>query len=198
MFKSLVLILILSFTFVISAQKTVNQIDVNNYLYDIANAPSAERIEKDIRILAGFGTRHTLSDTVSSTRGIGAARRWIKSEFEQISKQCGNCLEVKFHKGLAEKDDRRIVKDTWVVNVLAIQRGTDHPDRYIIMSGDIDSRISERVITTSTIIKFTRYNRLLISKTEIPTNTLSKRSRQLRRITTETNITSGATSKGSG
>ena len=143
MFKSLVLILTLSFTFVISAQKTVNPIDVNNYLYDIANAPSAERIEKDIRILAGFGTRHTLSDTVSSTRGIGAARRWIKSEFEQISKQCGNCLEVKFHKGLAEKDDRRIVKDTWVVNVLAIQRGTDHPDRYIIMSGDIDSRISD-------------------------------------------------------
>ncbi len=54
-------------------------------LYDIINAVSAERIKADVTQLVNFGTRHTLSDTVSDTRGIGAARRWIKSEFENIS-----------------------------------------------------------------------------------------------------------------
>ena len=113
-------------------------------LYEIALAPSAERLEADIRRLAGFGTRHTLSDTVSDTRGIGAARRWIKSEFEQISADCGGCLEVSYNKGLVKAgESRRIPTDTWVVNVVAIQRGYRHPNRYIIMSGDIDSRISD-------------------------------------------------------
>ena len=60
-------------------------------IYDIIDAISAERIKSDIKTLADFGTRHTLSDTVSNTRGIGAARRWIKSEFDNISNQCDNC-----------------------------------------------------------------------------------------------------------
>jgi len=113
-------------------------------MYDIINAASAERIEKDIQKLVNFGTRHTLSDTVSDTRGIGAARRWIKSEFDRISEECGSCLEVVFHRTLVKVgDNRRIVKDVEVVNVIAIQRGTEFPSRYVIMSGDIDSRISD-------------------------------------------------------
>jgi len=136
-------ILILLLTAVIlSAQTTPPATDAR--LYEIANAPSAERLEKDIRKLAGFGTRHTLSDTVSTTRGIGAARRWIKSEFDKISKDCGGCLEVFYQRSLVPAEgNRRFDKDTWVVNVVAIQRGSAHPNRYIIMSGDIDSRISD-------------------------------------------------------
>jgi len=112
-------------------------------IYDIIDKVSAERIEKDVTILANFGTRHTLSDTVSDTRGIGAARRWIKREFDKISTDCNNCLEVSFQKDLVKKEtSSRIPHDVWVVNVVAIQRGTTYPDRYIIMSGDIDSRIS--------------------------------------------------------
>ncbi|MEL7148627.1 MAG: M28 family peptidase, partial [Bacteroidota bacterium] len=113
-------------------------------MYDIVNAVSADRLEEDITKLVGFGTRHTLSDTVSSTRGIGAARRWIKSAFEKISADCGNCLEVKYQRTLVEKGaNSRIVKDVEVVNVIAIQRGTQFPNRYVIMSGDIDSRVSD-------------------------------------------------------
>ncbi len=119
-----------------------SQTDVR--IYDIIENSSAERIEKDIRTLANFGTRHTLSDTVSQTRGIGAARRWIKAEFDKISKDCGDCLEVFYQRSLVPAEgNRRFDKDTWVVNVVAIQRGLDHPNRYIIMSGDIDSRISD-------------------------------------------------------
>jgi len=113
-------------------------------IYDIIDAVSAQRIKTDITTLAGFGTRHTLSDTVSDSRGIGAARRWIKSEFEKIASGCGNCLEVFYQKNFVEKGDgNRIVKDVWVVNVAAVQRGTKYPNRYIIMSGDIDSRVSD-------------------------------------------------------
>ena len=119
-------------------------------VYDIINAVSAERLEADIARLANFGTRHTLSDTISDTRGIGAARRWIKSEFDKISSDCGNCLEVFYQKDLVEQGaNNRIVKDVWVVNVIAIQRGTKFPNRYIIMSGDIDSRVSDPTDYTS-------------------------------------------------
>ena len=113
-------------------------------IYDIINAVSAERIEADISTLANFGTRHTLSDTVSQTRGIGAARRWIKSEFDKISSICNSCLDVSFQRDLVKKGTNpRIVKDVYVVNVVAIQKGTKYPNRYIIMSGDIDSRVSD-------------------------------------------------------
>ncbi|WP_340074924.1 M28 family peptidase [Leptobacterium sp. I13] len=119
-------------------------------LYNIIDAVSAERLESDIRTLANFGTRHTLSDTVSDTRGIGAARRWIKKEFETISGNCKGCLEVFYQKNFIKKGDgARIVKDVWVVNVVAIQRGTKYPNRYIVMSGDIDSRVSDPVDYTS-------------------------------------------------
>ena len=119
-------------------------------IYDIINAVSAERIESDVTTLVNFGTRHTLSDTVSTTRGIGAARRWIKSEFEKISGDCNDCLEVFYQKNLIPKgDNARIVKDVEVVNVVAIQRGTKFPNRFIIMSGDIDSRVSDPTNYTS-------------------------------------------------
>lgn len=119
-------------------------------VYDIINSVSAERIEKDVTTLANFGTRHALSDTVSLTRGIGAARRWIKSEFDRISSNCNDCLEVFYQKDLVKKgDNARIVHDVWVVNVVAIQRGTKYPNRFIIMSGDIDSRVSDPADFTS-------------------------------------------------
>lgn len=133
----------LTLTLLFISVLTFSQSEISETLSTIAKAPSAERIEKDIRKLVSFGTRHTLSDTVSKTRGIGAARRWIKSEFDKISEDCNNCLEVSYQRNFVAKDDRRIVKDVWVVNVMAIQRGTKYPNRYVIMSGDIDSRVSD-------------------------------------------------------
>ncbi|MGC1473905.1 MAG: M28 family metallopeptidase [Psychroserpens sp.] len=116
----------------------------NLKIYDIIDAVSEERLKQDVKTLANFGTRHTLSDTVSKTRGIGAARRWIKSQFEGISKECNGCLEVFYQKDLVKKGaNDRITKDVMVVNVVAIQRGTTYPNRYIIMSGDIDSRVTD-------------------------------------------------------
>ena len=119
-------------------------------LYDIIDTVSADRIENDIRTLANFGTRNTFSDTISETRGIGAARRWIKGEFDKISSSCDNCLNVFYQKDFVTKEgNRRVPKDAWVVNVIAIQKGTKYPNRYIIMSGDIDSRASDTMDFTT-------------------------------------------------
>ncbi|EDM44655.1 peptidase M28 [unidentified eubacterium SCB49] len=113
-------------------------------IYDIIKDVSAERIEADITTLAGFGTRNTFSDTISDTRGIGAARRWIKSKFENISASCNNCIDVFYQKDLVlAKGNDRVPMDTWVVNVVAIQKSKTGSNRYIIMSGDIDSRNSD-------------------------------------------------------
>jgi hypothetical protein len=110
-------------------------------LQAIATASSAARIAADIETLVGFGTRHTLSETQSQTRGIGAARRWIEDEFNRISTDCGGCLEV-FTVGDTVSGDR-IPEPTEVVNVVAVLRGTQDPNRYVMMSGDIDSRVSD-------------------------------------------------------
>ncbi|ALS98140.1 M28 family metallopeptidase [Lacimicrobium alkaliphilum] len=122
--------------------------DVEQQLHDIAARVSAERIEQDIRTLVSFGTRHTLSETQSDTRGIGAARRWIKDEFERISADCGGCLEVYFQSDVIE-GETRIPEATEVVSVIAVQKGHTDPDRYVVMSGDIDSRVSDVMNATA-------------------------------------------------
>ena len=114
----------------------------------IATAPSADRIEADIRKLVSFGTRHTLSETGSDTRGIGAARRWIHAEFERISADCGGCLEVRYSRDFVSGEER-IPDRAEVVSVIAIQRGTADPGRYVVMSGDIDSRVTDPMNATS-------------------------------------------------
>ena len=111
-------------------------------IYTIATEPSAKRIRADIQTLVDFGTRHTLSETESETRGIGAARRWIFAEFEKISEDCGGCLEVIYVSDTVS-GERRIPEPTDVVSVLAIQKGTIDPNRYVMMSGDIDSRVTD-------------------------------------------------------
>ncbi|WP_460219628.1 M28 family metallopeptidase [Psychroserpens sp. MEBiC05023] len=122
----------------------ISEAQTQQKIYDIIDAISEESLRQDVKNLANFGTRHTLSDTLSQTRGIGAARRWIKNQFESISNDCNNCLEVFYQKDLVKKDtNERITHDVMVVNVVAIQRGSKYPNRFIIMSGDIDSRVSD-------------------------------------------------------
>ncbi|MEG9328711.1 M28 family peptidase [Salinimicrobium catena] len=132
----------------ISQEQAPPQVD--HRIYDIIEAVSADSIEADIRRLAGFGTRNTFSDTISDTRGIGAARRFIKADFDKISKNCGNCLDVFYQKDFVTKEGNdRVPKDAWVVNVVAVQKGKKYPNRYVIMSGDIDSRASNTMDFTT-------------------------------------------------
>ncbi|QOD62195.1 M28 family metallopeptidase [Polaribacter haliotis] len=132
----------ITFLFVLFTSITFAQTDAK--IYDIINSVSKDRIKADVKTLTEFGTRNTFSDTISNTRGIGAARRWIKKEFDKISNDCNNCINTFYQKDLVTKKmSRRVPHDAWVVNVVAIQKGTKYPNRFVIMSGDIDSRNSD-------------------------------------------------------
>jgi hypothetical protein len=119
-------------------------------VHAIVAAVSAARMEQDIRKLVSFGTRHTMSDTLSQTRGIGAARRWIYDEFQRISAACNQCLEVRYVSEIVKGNPQsRIREDINVVNVVAIQRGRTDPGRYVLLSGDIDSRVTNVMNATA-------------------------------------------------
>ena len=137
---------ILSISASVSAQTNANSgissgPEYQPFLKQVADDVSANSLETYIRTLAGFDNRHTMSDTTSDTRGIGAARRWIKAEFETISEACGGCLEVFYVSGEVGGTNR-IPDPVNIVNVVAVQRGTADPNRVVMMSGDIDSRAS--------------------------------------------------------
>lgn len=133
---------------IVSASNTEINYTEQQKLHEIVSNVSALNIKKDITTLVNFGTRHTLSETKSNTRGIGAARRWIKSEFEKISKACNNCLNV-YYQQATISGEKRIPEATDVVSVIAVLKGKTDPERYVIMSGDIDSRVSDVMDATS-------------------------------------------------
>jgi Zn-dependent M28 family amino/carboxypeptidase len=113
----------------------------------IAKEVSEARLRATIETLVGFGTRHTLSDRASDTRGIGAAERWAARAFEAISKDCGGCLEVVTPKQTFT--GRRVPNPTEIGAIVAIQRGTTDPDRVIVITGHIDSRVTDVMNATA-------------------------------------------------
>jgi Zn-dependent M28 family amino/carboxypeptidase len=116
-------------------------------LRDIANSPDPKQLQATVQALVGFGTRHTLSDTVSSKRGIGAARRWAQSRFEQISRDCGGCLSIVTPSQTVT--GKRVPKPAEIMDVVAIQKGTTDPERVIVLTGHIDSRVTDPMNATA-------------------------------------------------
>ena len=108
---------------------------------EIADQVSQDRLEAIIQKLVSFGTRHTLSSQTDPKRGIGASLRWTEEEFRRYAKACGGCLVIATPSEVVT--GRRIPQPTKVTNVLAIQRGTEDPNRVVIVSGHIDSRVSD-------------------------------------------------------
>jgi Peptidase family M28 len=109
---------------------------------------SAEHIRANIEKLVSFGTRATISAqdpaAIAAGRGIGAAREWIKSEFERYSKDCGGCLEVKVDSFTQPAADR-IPQPIEITNVYAVLKGTDAEmaKRIVLVTGHYDSRNSD-------------------------------------------------------
>jgi Zn-dependent M28 family amino/carboxypeptidase len=110
-------------------------------LRQLAGEVAPARQHATIEQLVAFGTRHTLSDTKSDKRGIGAARRWVGAQFAQIAKDCGGCLTVATPSETFT--NHRVPTPSEVMDVLAIQRGTTDPNRVIVISAHLDSRVSD-------------------------------------------------------
>ena len=112
-------------------------------IQEIVAAISPQRIEQRIKALTAFGTRHTLSDTESPTRGIGAARRWIQRELQDCSARTGGRLQVEMD-SFVEPAGRRMPRAAELVNVVATLPGVSPAsrDRLLVVSGHYDSRNS--------------------------------------------------------
>src|SRR5581483_10408202 len=124
----------------VAAQNTIKQ---DAAIRQMVDEVSAKNIEAIIRKLVSFKTRHTLSDTTSKITGIGAARNWIKSEYEKYAAESHGRMTVQFDTSTQPKGER-VAKPVLVKNVLAILKGTDPKDKRIyIVSGHYDSRKSD-------------------------------------------------------
>jgi Zn-dependent M28 family amino/carboxypeptidase len=116
-------------------------------LREISGSPDPGQLQATVQALVGFGTRHTLSDTASPKRGIGAARRWAQSRFEQIGRDCGGCLTVVMPSQTVTGEG--VPKPAEIVDVVAIQKGSTDPERVIVLTGHIDSRVSDIMNATA-------------------------------------------------
>ena len=114
---------------------------------------SADHIRQTIEKLVGFQNRSTISaqddESIKAGKGIGAAREWIKAEFERYSKECGGCLKVKTD-AFTEKPAERIPQPTEITNVYAVLPGSDpkQADRIMLVTGHYDSRNSDTLNVT--------------------------------------------------
>jgi Zn-dependent M28 family amino/carboxypeptidase len=128
-----------------NAQTTISDPEIKKMVSEV----SASNMETTIRKLVSFGTRHTLSDTKSNTRGIGAAQRWVKAEFDKYALASNGRLTAKIDYFTVKADGKRIATDSQLGNVMATLKGTDPTDdRVLIISGHLDSRATDVMNTT--------------------------------------------------
>lgn len=129
-----------------SAQTIIKQ---DAAIKQMVDEVSSKNIEANIRKLVSFKSRHTLSDTTSTTEGSGAARNWIKAEMEKYALESQGRMTVQFDTFTQPKSDR-VDKPVKLKNVLAVLKGTDPNDtRVYIVSGHYDSRVSNAMNANS-------------------------------------------------
>ncbi len=138
---SILNILLLLFTM----HTTFGQIAVDDpEIRKMISEVNSDNMEATVKKLVSFGTRHTLSDTKSSTRGIGAAQRWVKSEFDNYALASNGRLTSIIDFFTIKADGKRIKNDSQLGNVMATLKGTDPTDdRVLIISGHLDSRATD-------------------------------------------------------
>jgi hypothetical protein len=141
---SLTFLLALSFSAIAQKKSAAPALDgeISSMVKDI----SADSIKNYIQKMVSFGTRHSLSDTLSATTGIGAARRWVASKFLQFRKQTGANMTVELDplEVLPGGRNARISRRVIMKNVLGTLKGSDPNDnRVLLISGHLDSRATD-------------------------------------------------------
>jgi Peptidase family M28 len=111
-------------------------------LRDILKDIDRRRLEATVNTLVGFGTRHTLSSQTDPTRGIGAAVQWVKGQFESFAAQSGGRMTVNVQT-FVQPPSARIPNPTTINNVMATLQGTTQPNRIYVISGHLDSRVTD-------------------------------------------------------
>jgi Peptidase family M28 len=101
---------------------------------------SPDSLKSYITKLVSFGTRNTLSSTTDKSRGIGAARNWVLSKFNEFARQSGGRLTAFIDTTTYQPDGRRVDHPINLGNVVATLKGMDSKDdRILIISGHLDN-----------------------------------------------------------
>jgi len=130
------------------APRLASDAHADSHIAEAIRQVSADSIRQTIEKLVSFQNRSTISaqneSSIKAGKGIGAAREWIKAEFERYSKECGGCLEVKTDT-FTEQPTERIPKPTEITNIYAVLRGSDaeQAKRIVLVTGHYDSRNSD-------------------------------------------------------
>ena len=129
------------------AQTIVNR---NPDIESMIKSVNKDSLKQYISTMVNFGTRSTLSDIKSKTRGIGAARNWVVAKFNQFAKQSDGRLTAFLDTTTFQPDGKRIDKATLLGNAVAILKGTDTNDKRVyVVSGHLDSRVTDVMNRTS-------------------------------------------------
>lgn len=131
----------------IQAQTTINrQPDIEK----MVKAVSQDSLKLYISKMVSFGTRNTLSDIKSKTKGIGAARNWVVGKFNQFAKQSDGRLTAYLDTITFKPDGKRVDQPTLLGNAVAVLKGTDSNDKRVyVVSGHLDSRVTDVMNRTS-------------------------------------------------
>ena len=139
-FFVLALSCIVSFSF---SQSIINR---DAEIASMVKEVSADSLQSYIKSMVAYGTRHTLSTQTDANKGIGAARNWVLSKFNEFAKTSNGRLTAFIDTITYKPDGKRVDKEIILGNVLATLKGTDPNDkRVFLISGHIDSRRSNEM-----------------------------------------------------
>jgi len=107
------------------------------------------RIQSTIQTLIGFGTRHTQSSQTDQVRGIGAATAWVTAQLNAIAATSNGNMTVQQQSYVQQPVTGRITAPTTITNVIATLQGTANPQRFYVVTGHLDSRVTDVTDFTS-------------------------------------------------
>ena len=139
--KLFTIALFTGFAFSAKAQTIVNRhTDIDKMVKSV----NADSLKSYITKMVSFGTRSTISDIKSKTKGIGAARNWVVSKFDQFAKQSDGRLTAFLDTTTIKPDGKRVDQTILLGNAVAILKGNDVNDkRVFVVSGHLDSRVTD-------------------------------------------------------
>src|SRR6516164_6068852 len=125
------------------------RLDFNNDLRDLLSQIDPNRIQATIEQLITFGTRHTASSQTDPARGIGAAYTWIFQQMQAIAATSNGNMTVQQQTFIQQPVPGRLVVPTSITNTIATLQGTATPQRFYVITGHLDSRVTDILDSTS-------------------------------------------------
>ena len=117
-------------------------------LRDLVRHVDADRIQATVLRLTQFGTRHTASSQTDPARGIGAATAWVFQQMQAIAATSSGRMTVQ-QQTFVQPVSNRIPVPTTITNVIATLKGTASPERFYVVTGHLDSRVTDVLDFTS-------------------------------------------------